>query len=406
MAIGYMQQIGLVPNLQDVRLIKELDVKRQAFWTKIVDKNAIKPGLRHRGGRNYGDFKALAVDTTFIRRYPKQTTAMDSQADPAWLTELRRWKATHQGTAGQAPEQPPLGESPKTTGATDSRHDSVSPPLPLLELLEGFFRYYVNFSIHTTAVSIWRGEPMKRKIGYQPPACDKDGSSLPRLPHITREEREELFEEESEADESATENGDGSVVSSARSSNETDPDEVERREVEAQAAGMARIEALLRAEGIEELGLSFEEKLKLHKEVEEKNGKEAVETYPRQSEIDEGNAGNAPAFISATELAPQAECTTEREDEPSVIKQVETQNKRHAAEKRTDGLTLDDAVGPDYMFPFPEMEDPETFEEPSHWNQRLVVQDPFIHTRNTCMNVQPATVQRIMEVSIKENVRL
>merc|ERR1712093_334061 len=265
-----------------------------------------------------------------------------------------------------SPSPSDAAKSAPTADDEAKASSSSAPSAPLVELLEGFFRYYLHFPLESQAVSIWRGKPIMRKTGFLDLACDENGDEYPQLPRITREEREELYE--------PTENGSGSgsvtpSVRSTRSSNETDPEEVERREKEAQAAGMAKIEALLRAEGVEDLALSLEEKSKLSKAaVEGQDGQGGPESSDK------------PAQLS----------------KPTVNGSNGSKAKAKKVAKSKDGLSIDDAIGPDQTFPFPEMENPETFVEPSHWNQRLVVQDPFIHTRNTTMNIQPHVVQRIM----------
>ena len=398
MAIGYLQHRGVVPNLQSSDWLSLSGQKREAFWTKVPNKNAIRPGARGRG-RYLGDYKAMVVETSYVRSWNREWPWRPSfppnegsfDPSPAGVpTGVRRSSRTNKQKTGWDTE------SDAEHDESSSANTVPSKPTHLADLIEGFFDYYLGFPLEDKAVSIWAGRPLDRSTGYMPLAADEDGQVLPQLPKVTREEREELYEDEldDEEDEELFAPGQQDInavqkeveqaVSPSPSSlapaqeaggPDTTDDEAETN------AQMAKIDALLKLHGLESLAPSFEEK---HK----------------QEKIDRAVAEQAVAAREASESSfPEFTPTAARFSKMSLNSPRRTSERSTGQRGSTTAsnlLELHHANGQDHLFPFPDQEDPAAFVEPPHWTQRLVVQDPFIHTRNTCMNIIPRVVDRII----------
>lgn len=388
MAIGYLQHRGVVPNLQDPALLSRAGQKREAFWTKVPNRNAIAPGARGRG-RFLGDFKAMVVETSFVRTwnrewdwkpsFPPSEGSYDPNPQPSGVSHSRSpqpgWKSPEPSAALHA------------AGATAAVGKDGNRETHLVNLIEGFFGYYLGFPLEELAVSIWAGKPISRASGYLPLAADEEGHILPQLPKVTREEREELYEEAAadQEEDMLSDHHTADAAASGRSQSDSQhgqesalpgTESTSTDDEEDMKAKLAEMDALLRAHGVQQLGPSFEERHKLEKTAravadQAAAAREAFESaFPEPSPLAQRLAN-----MSLDSPKPQPQRG------PAVGSSM---------------LELRDAQAGSNLFPFPEQEDPAKFVEPPHWTQRLVVQDPFIHTRNTCMNIIPRTVDRIL----------
>lgn len=331
MAIAYLQHAGLVPNLQDLQHIKHANQPRVAFWTKIPNKDA----KGRRRGRYLGDYKAMAVETTFVQAMPPGSG----------------WKCRF------------------------AQSESSSQDTQVVNLIEGFFEYYLGFPLEDQTVSIWNGAPLPRQQGFSGPT---DAEISRRFEADAVEEQEEEYQQQlQEESEELFHGADSQNDNNGRQTpSSTSEDEEERREREEQSATLALIEVMLRAQGVKELEPSFQDRLKETKRL--KKAQTPLATSPAIQNGHSRNGTPTPARSAPTTLPNGSRLPAHT------------------------GLDLDDADPQTLLFPFPEQEDPKDFVEPPIWTQKLIVQDPFIHTRNTCLNIQPDTVDRIIDVSYCE----
>ena len=425
MGIAYLQHINLVPNLQDAALIDESGMDREAFWARVKITNTSRPSRKHsirgRGGYqaertsregNEG-FRAMAVDTTFVRQLP-----VKSSWSPTWPSKEYNQRDS-QKVRSRSPS--PSRISQQAGGGWDDceqhingsrySHASTSAVLEerghlLVTLIEGFFTYYTNLPLQSKAVSIWRGQPIERQQVNNSRASDSDRKGSSRFPQVTSEESEDLYEGERHDEEDALTValrdswvrplnskeqalGDSLRSTSSLSNNpkehvasnedrmQIESDEAEREEADI-AARLAALEASLRAGGITDLGPAFEQSLKLQREQSA-----TIEKQPASK--GEGEIG-----VQRRDFAQEDKHTTYDNHKPRMDLRASSPASRKVSSTNFNQNNR--------LFPFPAQEDPESFVEPLSWTQRLVVQDPFIHTRNTCLNIQPSMVRKIIEV--------
>jgi hypothetical protein len=395
LGLTYLQSINLIPNLQDVELINQSGMQRQAFWSKVLDKKAARSRSYNMRGKIAGDYKAMAIETTFIPNLPK-----GSSWRPTWPS-VEYHERQQNGQSSASASSLPKTAVPKAAGgweaaatsipAVDAPTDRAETANLLYQLIEGFFTYYSSFPIETQAVSLWRGKPLERQNAFDKAKTDKEDKLAAEekgVTDLTAEEREELYEEQAAEDDeeevlprdmkasNGETNGHASCPETAYTDEESSP---------AVEAMMAKLEAQLREAGITDLGPRFDE-------IKQKAT--AVVTADAQSGTDSADFETAEDEITddAGNLTPRNTVFSREAEQPAAL--------AAAAAAAQAGLSIEDADPNDgYRFPFPAQEDPEQFVEPAIWTQKLVVQDPFIHTRNVCLNIKPPTVDRIMGVS-------
>ena len=344
----------------------------------------------------------MVVETSYVRSWNQDWPWKPSfppgegAFDPAPSAAVKRQRASspkHQKTGWDSESDA------ERSASSDAKAVLKGRATHLADLIEGFFDYYLGFPLEEKAVSIWAGHPLQRKTGYLPLAADDDGHVLPQLPKVTREEREELYEEEGEEEdeelfvlaqqginaeqmgvvEIASRQPDTQAVpEDAVGGTETTDDEAET------VAHLAKIDAMLRAHGVEQLAPSFEDK---HKQ--EKTARAIAEQAAAAQEASESSF---PELTPTATRFSKMSLNTKRTSSSS----NSINGKGRPSSSAGGLLELHHANDEDHLFPFPEQEDPSRFIEPPHWTQRLVVQDPFIHTRNTCMNIIPPVVHRII----------
>ncbi|KAM0786894.1 hypothetical protein ACM66B_002318 [Microbotryomycetes sp. NB124-2] len=112
LVIAYLQSIGVVPNLQDVRLIELKGVEQQLFWSRP------KPYIKH--GQVWSVTRSIGWDVTFVEKL---------------------------STFEYEGQQPP--------------------DLTLESMAKGFFKYYAQFDWSKFAVSLKEGKPLERQRPYE-----------------------------------------------------------------------------------------------------------------------------------------------------------------------------------------------------------------------------------------------
>lgn len=372
MAIAYLQHAGVLPNLQDADLIAKHGVSRHTFWTKVPNPD-ISKGRQRAKYKYLGDYKAMAIDTTFVR-----ADMLRSQHQQAHPTKTGNGKRARRNSHGNVQRQKmvSIGWDSDTASDTPIASDESPKPEELLKLVEGFFEYYLGFPVEDKAISIWRGKPIDRKMAIPKHAGARymrGSRKLRKQAQDVQEELSELEEEQSLANASLN----ASIVLSGSSDSDTvtGSDETAITEDEELAAMHAKLAAQLAKLGIQEDGASFEETHKLSKKQRKKQKREVRLLAQSQAQ----------PVMQGIDGLEQVEEAEEEEGEIGI--------------NAYKGLDVSEANPKTGLFPVPAVEDPEKFIEPPTWIQQLVVQDPFIHTRNTTMNISPDTVDVIWKVS-------
>lgn len=370
MAIAYLQHAGIVPNLQDADLINMHGVAREVFWSKVPNPDA--PKASHWTKRKYlGDYKAMAIDTTFVRAEKLDSQAervVTSSSSPTSATTKKKGTANF-GSIGS------IGWESESDVQYASEETSNDESMEILRLIEGFFEYYLGFPTENKAVSVWRGKPIDRKRPYQ--ASSHSPRKLSKAIKALRAAQSENSDSEGSdlSGERAEKNGHSSSKTPTRlSDSETSPtsEATTVTEDEELRALYEKLDGKMRKLGISDEGPSFELTLKSKKQKKRRSqpngGADSVEqVLPAMREID------------ALEALAEADA-------------VGPANNAHK------GLEAWQASPETNLFPVPPVEDPEKFISPPTWTQLLIVQDPFIHTRNTTMNIVPETVSLIWKV--------
>lgn len=373
MAIAYLQHAGIVPNLQEHALISQHGVSRQTFWSKVPNPDAPKAG--HWTKRKFlGDYKAMAIDTTFV----KAAQLIPQAQVPAASIASTDVKANASKAKSAATGWDSESETPVEKGIEVSRN-----PTQLLKLLEGFFEYYLGFPIENKAISVWRGKPIDRRVPFDD--ANQSSKKPRRLSRALRKaaDHSSLSEDSGESGPSQQERNDGPSSdnvndqrrlsdgeTTATSETNTITDDEELR------ALYEKMEDTMRKLGVKDDTPSFELTLKSRKPSKKKKLSKGINGH------NEGEEVTLPAM-----------------QEIDALEQLEGGDIGGSASSVHKGLDLSQASRDTNLFPIPPVEDPENFVEPPTWTQPLVVQDPFIHTRNTTMNIVPETVNLIWKVS-------
>lgn len=369
MAIAYLQHAGIVPNLQDNKLITQYGIKRETFWSKVPNPDA--PKASHWTKRKFlGDYKAMAVDTTFVK-----AVHVSPKAD----VQASTMKAN--GSL-KKPKPPTTGWESGSETPVERRSDEPAEQCQLLNLIEGFFEYYLGFPTENKAISVWRGKPIDRKVPFDP-AVQRSRKSRRHSRKTGGTVSEQSGSEESaESDTLQRKADDGRSPDSvngarilsdsettATSEATTITDDEELR------ALYEKVEGTMRKLGVKDSTPSFELTLKSNKPPK-KTGLQPI-NGPDQAQV---------SILPAMQ-------------EIDALEQIEECDFGDAAHRSAHkGLDPSQASPETNLFPIPPVEDPESFVEPPTWTQPLVVQDPFIHTRNTTMNIVPETVALIWKV--------
>lgn len=373
MAVAYLQHAGVLPNLQDAKLIEQHSVKRHTFWTKVPNPDISKG--RQRAKQKYlGDYKAMAVDTTFISADLVRSKDEDVLVKQKKAGKKARRNSLSKKKRAQAGS---IGWDSDTASDTASQSDASEKSDELLRLVEGFFEYYLGFPVEEKAVSIWRGKPIDRKLAIPKHGGARYMRSSRKLRSEAQELQEELRELEEEQSMMNANTTNGRSVSSSDSDTVTGSDDTAITEDEELAAMHAKIAAQLAKLGIKDPVKTYEETHKMTKTQRRKlrrKQKQGAQSPPQP----------AMQGIDAIEQIEEAEEAEEVELGTNAYK----------------GLDVSEANPKTGLFPVPAIENPESFVEPPTWIQQLVVQDPFIHTRNTTMNILPETVALIWQVSL------
>lgn len=372
MAIAYLQHAGVLPNLQDAALIAKHGVKRQTFWHKIQNPDAAKSRQRSKQ-KCLGDYRAMAIDTTFVTKDKLGVSASPSKYNVQPASPKGKGKA--------------VGWDSDTASETHGASRSAENPEELLNLLEGFFEYYIGFPIHDKAISVWRGRPIDRTASI---AVTKKQARKIEAIRLKRQEQLQQARWSSTDSEDLQVQGphperlkasaqDAQVLVPGNEA-ATASDETSITEDEGLAALHAKVEAQLRRLGVANMDDSYEVRhglVKKNHQKQKKSPKPATESESEQTLSDEG-----PEEVRELQLAVM-------ESNANAYK----------------GLELSEASPKTNLFPVPPVEDPERFIAPPTWIQPLVIQDPFIHTRNTAMNIQPETVAVIWKVRLLVSTR-
>lgn len=375
MAIGYLQHAEVVPNLQDANLIAKHGVEREIFWSKVPNPDA--PKASHWVKRKFlGDYRAMAIDTTFVKAeqldlgnaVSSVLSATHPSSSPA---AARRLKNKKSGSVGWGSES-----DASVTSSLTAEDQSMS----LLELVEGFFEYYLGFPMENKAASIWRGKPIDRKTVYSEVAQEARSRSSKHT--RSRSTEQGLQSSTEETDEEATppghtngrHNGQDLDADLSESGTATASEESTITEDEELRALFDKLGKDLRKLGIEDEGPSFEVTMKGSRRKQKKR-------HSLAKGSDKTEVRGLPAM-----------------QEMDALEQMEEAGPDGTANTAHKGLEAWQACPETKLFPIPPLEDPESFVDPPTWTQQLVVQDPFIHTRNTTMNIAPQTVSTILKV--------